>query len=236
MEVFGIVRSKAASMFPKDAPVNVAKASGEAWVSRGAYKLIKGLDEWGIDPSGKNCVDIGASTGGFTQVLLSRGAARVAAVDVGDGQFAWALRNDPRVLLFERTNARFLASGDIGWEADIVTADASFISLRLLLPAMKRLLAPDGRIIALVKPQFEVGREKAGKGVIRDPSLHAEALRGVAVFSRDSLGMSLLGATYSPVRGPEGNIEFLFLLGAAIPGGMDFDLIDSLVREAHENI
>jgi 23S rRNA (cytidine1920-2'-O)/16S rRNA (cytidine1409-2'-O)-methyltransferase len=237
VEVYGIVRNKAASMFPQDAPVSVAQASGTAWVSRGAYKLIKGLDEWGIDPSGKNCVDIGASTGGFTQVLLSRGAAKVAAVDVGYGQFAWSLRNDPRVQLLERTNARFLAAGDIGWEADIVTADASFISLRLLLPARKSLLAPDGRIIALVKPQFEVGRGKAGKGVVRDPALHVEALRGVALFSRDSLGLSLLGATYSPIRGPEGNIEFIFLLGlvAGIPGGINFDLFEPLVREAHGN-
>jgi 23S rRNA (cytidine1920-2'-O)/16S rRNA (cytidine1409-2'-O)-methyltransferase len=226
-------------MFPEDVPVRVNQASGvTAWVSRGAYKLLKGLDLWGIDPSGKNCVDIGASTGGFTQVLLSRGAAKVTAVDVGYGQFAWVLRNDPRVRLLERTNARFLTPGDIGWEADIVTADASFISLRLLLPAIKGLLAPEGRIIALVKPQFEVGRGKSGKGVVRDPALHAEALRDVALFSRDSLGLSLSGVTYSPIRGPEGNIEFIFLLrgGHEIQGGFDIGSIGALVTEAHGNV
>jgi 23S rRNA (cytidine1920-2'-O)/16S rRNA (cytidine1409-2'-O)-methyltransferase len=239
VEVSGIVRNKASSMFPEDAAVRVNQVSdAAAWVSRGAYKLIKGLDLWGIDPSGKNCVDIGASTGGFTQVLLSRGAAKVAAVDVGYGQFAWILRNDPRVRLLERTNARFLTPGDIGWEADIVTADASFISLCLLLPAIKGLLVPEGRIIALVKPQFEVGRKKAGKGVVRDPELHIEALRDVALFARDSLGLSLLGATYSPIRGPEGNIEFIFLLraGSDVSDGFDIGSIHSLVLEAHEKI
>jgi 23S rRNA (cytidine1920-2'-O)/16S rRNA (cytidine1409-2'-O)-methyltransferase len=239
VEVCGIVRDKAAAAFPEDAPVRVAVPCGASeWVSRGAHKLIKGLDEWGVDPSGKACVDIGASTGGFTQVLLSRGAAKVAAVDVGYGQLAWVLRADPRVRPLERTNARYLTRADIGWDADLVTVDASFISLRLLLPNLKGLLAPDGRIIALVKPQFEVGRQNVGKGVVRDPALHAQVLRDLALFSRDSLGLSLLGATYSPIRGPEGNIEFIFLLGVCRDSAIEFDTesIGSLVGEAHEKI
>jgi 23S rRNA (cytidine1920-2'-O)/16S rRNA (cytidine1409-2'-O)-methyltransferase len=236
VEVCGIIRSKAAATFPEDAAVRVANhRDGVEWVSRGAHKLIKGLDEWGVDPSGKACVDIGASTGGFTQALLSRGAAKVAAVDVGYGQLAWVLRADPRVLPLERTNARYLTKADIGWDADLVTVDASFISLRLLLPNLKGLLAPGGRIIALVKPQFEVGKRNVGKGVVRDPAMHAQVLRDLALFSRESLGLSLLGATYSPIRGPEGNIEFLFLLGVC-PGdtpGFDMESIGPLVSEAH---
>ncbi|MDR1515743.1 MAG: TlyA family RNA methyltransferase [Synergistaceae bacterium] len=240
VEVGGIVRDKAAGAFPEDVSVKVTQAGGATeWVSRGARKLIKGLDELCVDPAGKNCVDIGASTGGFTQVLLSRGAARVAAVDVGYGQFAWILRSNPRVCLLERTNARFLTRDDIGWDADLITVDASFISLRLLLPNLKGLLVPEGRIIALVKPQFEVGRRKAGRGVVRDPALHLQALSGIALFSRESLGLSLLGATYSPIRGPEGNIEFIFLLGAGDDRENGFDIgsadfLARLVREAHE--
>jgi 23S rRNA (cytidine1920-2'-O)/16S rRNA (cytidine1409-2'-O)-methyltransferase len=237
VEVGGIVRNKAAGAFPEDVSVRVTRSDGAPeWVSRGAYKLIKGLDEFGIDPSGMNCVDIGASTGGFTQALLSRGAAGVVAVDVGYGQFAWILRGDPRVRLLERTNARFLKKDDIGWDADLITVDASFISLRLLLPNLKELLARGGRIIALVKPQFEVGRRNAGRGVVRDFDLHVSVLRGIALFSRESLGLSLLGAAYSPIRGPEGNIEFIFLLGADsdMTDGFDIGSMDSLVREAHE--
>jgi 23S rRNA (cytidine1920-2'-O)/16S rRNA (cytidine1409-2'-O)-methyltransferase len=239
VEVCGIVRNKAAATFPEDAPLRVTVPCGASeWVSRGAHKLIKGLDEWGIDPSGKACVDVGASTGGFTQVLLSRGASKVAAVDVGYGQLAWILRADPKVRPLERTNARYLTRDDIGWDADLVTVDASFISLRLLLPNLKGLLAPDGRIIALVKPQFEAGRQNVGKGVVRDPALHEQILRDLALFSRDSLSLSLLGVTYSPIRGPEGNIEFLFLLGVCPDHAPAFDteLIGSLVREAHGEV
>ncbi|MDR3254109.1 MAG: TlyA family RNA methyltransferase [Synergistaceae bacterium] len=234
VEVSGFPQSKPASMFPADASVSVS-AGGERWVSRGAYKLIKGLDEFGVDPAGLSCVDIGASTGGFTQVLLSRGALRVAAVDVGYGQLAWVLRNDPRVLLLERTNARYIKTADIGWQADILTVDASFISLRLLLPSMKGLLSEKGRIIALVKPQFEVGRERVGKGVVRGAAIHVEVLRGVADFASEA-GLSVVGASYSPIRGPEGNIEFIFLLGE--PGEAPSSPIDfeSLVSEAHEKL
>ncbi|MDR3331137.1 MAG: TlyA family RNA methyltransferase [Synergistaceae bacterium] len=199
-------------MFQQDIAIDVEGADEPRWVSRGAYKLIKGLEEWGIDPSGWSCVDIGASTGGFTQVLLSRGALRVAAVDVGYGQLAWQLRNNPRVALFERTNARYVTSDDIGWAADMLTVDASFISLRLLLPNLQWLIKDNGIIIALVKPQFEVGRQKVGRGVVLDPALHLEVLDTLADFIRKETALALSGATYSPIRGPEGNIEFIFFM------------------------
>ncbi|MDR1886218.1 MAG: TlyA family RNA methyltransferase [Synergistaceae bacterium] len=216
----GLIRKKPASMLPRDVPIEIGRGGGPAWVSRGARKLIKGLDEWGIDPSGLSCVDVGASTGGFTQVLLSRGAAKVAAVDVGYGQLAWVLRNDPRVLIFERMNARYITRDDIGWSADLLTVDASFISLRLLIPNLVSLISGDGVMIALVKPQFEVGRGRAGKGVVRDPALHVEVLEGLSEFLIRDGTLRLSGATYSPIRGPEGNIEFLFLLSAGA-GGLD---------------
>jgi 23S rRNA (cytidine1920-2'-O)/16S rRNA (cytidine1409-2'-O)-methyltransferase len=156
-------------------------------------------------------------------------------VDVGYGQLAWVLRCDPRVSVLEKTNARYLEAADIGWRADLLTVDASFISLRLLLPNLKGLIKDDGRIIALVKPQFEVGRARAGRGVVRDPALHLWALEEIASFSAREAGLFVQGALYSPIRGPEGNIEFLFLLTAREdqPPPVDFE---SLVREAHENI
>jgi 23S rRNA (cytidine1920-2'-O)/16S rRNA (cytidine1409-2'-O)-methyltransferase len=226
----GFLIGKAASMLRRNANIEISD-DAPRWVSRGAHKLIKALDTWNIDASGKNCIDIGASTGGFTQVLLSRGAARVAAVDVGYGQMAWEVRSDPRVTVLEKTNARYLTPDDIGWRADIITVDASFISLRLLLGVIKDLLTGGGRAVTLVKPQFEVGRERVGGGVVRDPELHALAMREVAEFAVGRVGFSLLGAVPSPIRGAEGNAEFLFYLsseeGKSI--GADFGAI---AREA----
>lgn len=238
VRVSGFLQEKPASLCAADAHVEVDVPADEArWVSRGAYKLLRGLDVFGVDPAGWDCVDIGASTGGFTQVLLERGARRVAAVDVGYGQMAWSLRNDLRVRLLERTNARFVDVDAIGWRADLLTVDASFISLRLLLPNLQELLADNGAMIALVKPQFEVGRERVGRGVVRDPALHVEVLENVAAFVRERTRLSLAGATYSPIRGPEGNIEFIFFLTAASPvlsGEAAPENFESLVREAHE--
>lgn len=247
VRVAGFVLNKPASLVPNDAAVEILDASdADAWVSRGAHKLLKGLDTWGIDPTGWRCIDVGASTGGFTQVLLRRGAVKVAAVDVGYGQLAWVLRNDPRVQIHERTNARGLTPEDIGWRAELLTADASFISLRLLFPAMERLIEPGGLIIALVKPQFEVGRAKIGKGVVRDPALHAEVLLGLRDFLNEKTNLSLKDATFSPIRGPEGNIEFIFLielLSSSCGTGdsrNEEDLLrkspdfDKLVYEAHD--
>lgn len=243
VRVAGFVQSKPASMVPVEASVSLVCSSmnaDDAWVSRGAHKLLKGLDHWNIDPTGWSCIDIGASTGGFTQVLLRRGAARVAAVDVGYGQLAWILRNDPRVQVRERTNARYLSPEDIGWQADLITADASFISLRLLLPVFENLLKDEGLAIALVKPQFEVGRTKIGKGVVRDPVLHVEVLQGLCAFLNEKTRLRLRAATFSPIRGPEGNIEFIFLMDFLRNARDDANVLqerpdfDKLVLEAHE--
>ncbi len=243
VRVAGFVQNKPASMVPVEASVELQRSSsdtGDAWVSRGAYKLLEGLDTWNIDPTGWSCIDIGASTGGFTQVMLRRGAARVAAIDVGYGQLAWILRNDPRVHVHERTNARYLRQEDIGWCADLVTVDASFISLRLLLPVFENLLRDKGLAIALVKPQFEVGRAKIGKGVVHDPALHLEVLQGLYAFLNEKTNLRLKAATFSPIRGPEGNIEFIFLMDLLLNVRDDAYVLqerpdfDKLVLNAHE--
>ncbi|MDR1916524.1 MAG: TlyA family RNA methyltransferase [Synergistaceae bacterium] len=212
VKVSGFPQSKSASMFEMESQIEVSSGEEKLWVSRGAHKLLKAIDEWGIDPTGLDCIDIGASTGGFTQVLIERGARSVAAVDVGYGQLAWSLRFDPRVRVLERANARYITLEDIGWRASLLTVDASFISLRLLLPNLQNLVIEEGRIIALIKPQFEVGRLKVGRGVVRDAVLHIEVLESLANFVRDETELALKDVTYSPIRGPEGNIEFIFLL------------------------
>ncbi|NVJ98295.1 MAG: TlyA family RNA methyltransferase [Alphaproteobacteria bacterium] len=181
------------------------------WVSRGGLKLEKGLKEFAVDATGLIAIDVGASTGGFTDVLLQAGATKVFAVDVGHGQLAWKLRNDDRVVVMEKTNARYLTADDIPDPIDIVVCDASFISLKTVLPAAMALVKPGGKLIALIKPQFEVGRENVGKGgVVRDPELH----KAVCGDMRDWLDMAMdgwtaCGLTESPIKGPEGNIEFL---------------------------
>lgn len=205
------------------------------WVSRGAYKLIKALDYFRISPSGKVCVDIGASTGGFTDVLLSRGAAKVYAIDVGYGQLAWKLREDPRVVVMERTNARHLTIEMLNNEkADIIVSDASFISQKLLLGAAALLQKPDGVMVILVKPQFEVGKDRVGKGVVTDPALHLEVLRDIAVYAENNAGLTLIDATFSPIRGPEGNIEFLFefMLSENCHKKPEIDFV-RIIEEAH---
>ncbi|MDR1581445.1 MAG: TlyA family RNA methyltransferase [Synergistaceae bacterium] len=236
--VGGIRREKPSAAFRPESSIDVAAPGERRYVGRGAHKLLKALDEWEIDPKGLDCADIGASTGGFTQVLLDRGASRVAAVDVGYGQLAWELRNDPRVKVMERTNARYLVPGDIGWLSAIVTVDVSFISLKTVLPAVTELTRDGGAILALVKPQFEVGRERVGKGVVRDPVLHAEVLEGLAKYA-DTLGMlELKGAAYSPIKGAEGNIEFIFFLsksGEASAGERVADF-ETVINEAHRNL
>lgn len=227
---------KPASQVSAEATVRV-DAPEKQWVSRGAHKLIKALDYFAINPSGCVCADIGASTGGFTDVLLSRGASRVYAVDVGYGQLAWKLRADPRVIVLERTNARYLTEEMLnGEKADIIVSDASFISLKLLLAPMARLLKRDGIMIVLVKPQFEAGRERVGKGVVTDPELHLEILRDIAAFAERDAALTLTGATFSPIRGPEGNIEFLFefLLTENNPEKRDVDFT-AIVAEAHKH-
>ena len=236
VQVDGITIKKTASMVPFDSNISL-DAPEKEWVSRGAHKLIRALDHFDIDPSGLTCIDVGASTGGFTDVLLSRGAKKVYAVDVGYGQLAWKLRNDPRVVVMERTNARHLTSDMIDCEkVDMIVSDASFISLKLLLKPLEALISDDSTMVVLVKPQFEVGREKVGRGVVHDPLLHEETLKDLASFIENETKLGLYNATYSPIRGPEGNIEFLFLLGSksnTILKHANIDFID-LVEEAHE--
>ncbi|MGI9436714.1 MAG: TlyA family RNA methyltransferase [Geminicoccaceae bacterium] len=192
-----------------DIQLNV-RASSQPYASRGGLKLAHGLDHFGLDPRGATVIDIGASTGGFTDVLLQRDAARVYAVDVGRGQLDWRLRNDPRVVVLEKTNARYLTSELIEDPIDLVVCDASFISLRLILPAALALAKPGAFLIALIKPQFEVGKGEVGKGgVVRDPSQHRRVCDDMAVWLDREQGWQVLGITPSPITGPKGNREFL---------------------------
>lgn len=201
--------SKPGETLPSDTDLLV-KGRDHPWVSRGGVKLAKGLAEFGIDPSGMIGLDIGASTGGFTDVLLHHGAARVYAVDVGHGQLAWKLRQDERVVVLERTNARTLTAAEIHEPVDILVCDASFIGLTKILPAGMALTAPGARLIALIKPQFEVGRGKVGKGgVVRDPVQHAEVCETIRDWLGSQPGWRVLGIVESPIKGPEGNVEFL---------------------------
>lgn len=179
------------------------------WVSRGGLKLAHAIDAFGIDVAGKIAIDVGASTGGFTDVLLTKGAAKVYAVDVGHGQLAWKLRNDPRVIVLEKTNARHLSAAEIPEAPDIVVCDASFIGLETVLPAALALAKPGAVVVALIKPQFEVGKDRVGKGgVVREPELHAEVRARIAQWL-PRIGWTVFGKDESPIQGPEGNREFL---------------------------
>jgi len=179
------------------------------WVSRGGLKLAHAIEAFGIDVAGKIAIDVGASTGGFTDVLLTKGAAKVYAVDVGHGQLAWKLRNDPRVIVLEKTNARHLTAANIPEAPDMVVCDASFIGLETVLPAALALAKPGAVLAALIKPQFEVGKDRVGKGgVVREPELHAEVRARIAQWL-PRIGWTVFGEDESPIQGPEGNREFL---------------------------
>ncbi|MDH5797957.1 MAG: TlyA family RNA methyltransferase [Paracoccaceae bacterium] len=192
-----------------DALVEV-RGRDHPWVSRGGIKLAHGLDHFAISATGCVCLDVGASTGGFTDVLLQGGAARVYAVDVGHGQFDWGLRGDERVVLLERTNARHITTAEVPEPIDLIVCDASFIGLETLLPASLALAAPGARLIALIKPQFEVGKGRVGRGgVVRDPDLHAEVCARIEGWVGAQPGWRVLGITESPITGPDGNVEFL---------------------------
>ncbi len=203
----------------RDAPLEL-RGRDHDWASRGGVKLAHALEHFDIDPAGLECLDIGAATGGFTDVLLKGGAARVYAVDVGHGQLAWELRNDARVVVLERTNARRLTSAELPVPPAIITCDASFIGLETVLPAALALAAPGAILIALIKPQFEVGKGRVGKGgVVRDGALHAEVCARIRDWLADDMGWTVSGITESPLKGPKGNIEFLIC--ARRPDGAD---------------
>jgi 23S rRNA (cytidine1920-2'-O)/16S rRNA (cytidine1409-2'-O)-methyltransferase len=186
------------------------RGPGHPWASRGGLKLAHALDHFGIDPTDRVALDIGASTGGFTDVLLARGACRVYAVDVGHGQLAWKLRQDPRVVVLERVNARYLTTEQIPEPVDLIACDASFIGLETILPAPLALAASGADLIALIKPQFEVGKGRVGKGgVVRDPALHREVCERTHAWLASLPGWAAQGITESPITGPQGNKEFL---------------------------
>ena len=226
---------KPGSQFEETAEITV-KGHTLPYVSRGGLKLEKALQAFPIDLEGKVCLDIGASTGGFTDCMLQNGAARVYAIDVGYGQLAWKLRCDDRVVCMEKTNIRYVTPDMIGEEAGFASIDVSFISLRLVLPVAFDLLGDAGEICALIKPQFEAGREKVGKkGVVRDPAVHREVIEAVRTFASET-GFTPAGLTFSPVKGPEGNIEYLIHLRKT-PDGSEEELTDETiarcVEEAH---
>ncbi len=206
------------------------------YVSRGGWKLEKALRDFGIHPDGYVCSDSGASTGGFTDCLLQQGAKKVFAIDVGYGQLDWKIRSDPRVVVMERTNIRYVTPEQIGEALDLSVIDVSFISLKIVLPAVRALLKPDcGQVVCLIKPQFEAGRDKVGKkGVVRDPQTHQEVLDAFVTLAKE-LEFTILGLTFSPVKGPEGNIEFLAHLTLARQAGIEPDTA-AVVAQAHETL
>lgn len=195
------------------------------YVSRGGLKLEKAVKFFGVYLKDKVCMDIGASTGGFTDCMLQNGAKKVFSVDVGYGQFAWKLRQDPRVVCMERTNIRYVTDEQVGEKLDFASIDVSFISLTKVLPVAFNLLKDDGEVVALIKPQFEAGREQVGKkGVVRDSNVHKEVIEKIIKFS-ESLGFVVKAFSFSPIKGPEGNIEFLLYLGKKDAGFYDVDMV-----------
>ena len=208
------------------------RGSACPYVSRGGLKLEKALKNFGVDPTGYVCSDSGASTGGFTDCLLQQGASKVFAIDVGYGQLAWKIRNDPRVVVMERTNIRYVTPEDLGQPLDLSVIDVSFISLSLVLPVVKTLLKPTGQVLCLIKPQFEAGKDKVGKkGVVRDAAVHEEVLQNFISLAK-SLDFTIRNLTFSPVKGPEGNIEFLAHLSLQ-PGEDSYTAPGDLVTQAH---
>lgn len=217
-----------------DAEANIeVRGNSCPYVSRGGLKLEKALRDFGVDPTGFVCSDSGASTGGFTDCLLQKGAKKVFAIDVGYGQLAWSIRTDPRVVCMERTNIRYVTPEKLGEPLDLSVVDVSFISLKIVLPAIKVLLKPTGQVLCLIKPQFEAGKDKVGKkGVVRDPAVHAEVLENFLALAGE-LKFTVRNLTFSPVKGPEGNIEFLGHLSMLPEGGITPN-VQELVAAAHE--
>ncbi|MBR4727426.1 MAG: TlyA family RNA methyltransferase [Clostridia bacterium] len=225
---------KAGATVKEDDAIEVRGAQNP-YVSRGGLKLEKAMTTFGLTLDGCVCMDIGASTGGFTDCMLAHGAVKVYAIDVGYGQLAWKLRCDPRVVNLERTNFRYVTREHVPEAIDFASVDVSFISLRLILPVLHGLLAEDGRAVCLIKPQFEAGRDNIGKkGVVRDRAVHTDVIRQITDFAASN-GFAVLNVDYSPIKGPEGNIEYLMYLQRDPDGGIRFDTSpDALVAASHE--
>ncbi len=229
---------KAGSMFWEERVKIEVRGSTLKYVSRGGLKLEKAMNEFGLRLDESICMDIGASTGGFTDCMLQNGAKKVYAIDVGHGQLAWKLRSDPRVICMEKTNFRYVVKEQIGEEIDFASVDVSFISLSKILPAAHALLREDGTMICLIKPQFEAGKEAVGKkGVVSDPSVHKSVILKT-IEDAVKIGFVVLGLTYSPIKGPEGNIEYLVYLQKTDEKDRHLDSIESLeedvVNKAHQ--
>ena len=227
---------KAGTTFDETAKIEV-RGNTLKYVSRGGLKLEKAMDHFGVELAGKVCMDVGASTGGFTDCMLQNGAVKVYSVDVGHGQLAWKLRNDERVVCMEKTNIRYVTPEDIDDKIEFASIDVSFISLTKVLPAVKELLTDSGEIVCLIKPQFEAGREKVGKkGVVRDSSVHREVIEMIVEYVRtQSLG--ILGLDFSPIKGPEGNIEYLIYLDKSQSGMHEDEVqarVDTVVAQSHK--
>ena len=228
---------KAGTMFPDTVQIEV-RGNTLKYVSRGGLKLEKAMTHFGLSLEGCICMDVGSSTGGFTDCMLQNGAVKVYAIDVGHGQLDWKLRNDPRVVCMEKTNIRYVTPEDIDEKADFSSIDVSFISLTKVLPPVYELLKDQGQVVCLIKPQFEAGREKVGtKGVVRDSAVHREVIEKVTDFASKT-GFALLNLEYSPIKGPEGNIEYLLHLqkkqeGLPEDGNID---IDGTVGQAHKEL
>ncbi len=234
VRIDGLPAVKAATAVSVTAALTVAADGQRTWVSRGAHKLIGALDAFEIPVAGRRCLDAGASTGGFTEVLLDRGAAEVVAADVGYGQLAWSLRGDPRVVVVERTNARDLSPEAIGGTVDLVVADLSFISLATVLPALVGCASPIADIVPMVKPQFEVGKGQVGQGgVVHDPRLRADSVLAVSRRAGE-LGWHTVGVTASPLPGPSGNVEYFLWLRAQTDCPLAADGLVDAVRRAVE--
>ncbi|MCI9137741.1 MAG: TlyA family RNA methyltransferase [Lachnospiraceae bacterium] len=233
--VAGQREDKAGTFFDDKAEIEV-RGNTLKYVSRGGLKLEKAMKSFGISLTDKICMDIGASTGGFTDCMLQNGAEKVYAVDVGYGQFAWKLRQDSRVVCMEKTNIRYVTPEDIADVLDFASVDVSFISLTKVLPAAKELLREQGEIVCLIKPQFEAGREKVGKkGVVRDPKVHQEVIDKVVDFS-GSIGFAIRHLDFSPIKGPEGNIEYLIHIQKSTESQEEPVDTAAVVAKAHETL
>ena len=234
--VDGQKEDKAGTKVAVNANIEV-KGSQMKYVSRGGYKLEKAINEFGVQLEGKICLDIGASTGGFTDCMLQNGASKVYAIDVGYGQFAWKLRNDERVVCLEKTNVRYVTHEQVPDEGDFASIDVSFISLTKVLPAVLGVLGANGQLVCLIKPQFEAGREKVGKkGVVRDINVHREVIEMIVNYVR-AQNLGILALDFSPIKGPEGNIEYLIYLDKSQTGMNEEEVtarLEEVVAESHK--